>query len=462
MDRKMKIAVVNGSPKGRYSITLQTVRYLERKFPECEFAVLHAGQTIRALERDFSAARELLSSADAVIFSYPVYTFLAPSQLHKFIELLKASGVDMTDKYATQITTSKHFYDVTAHKYVEENALDLGMRYIRGLSADMEDLLTEGGRSDAEKFFERFLWSVREGVYTKSEGERDEFVPVAATLPEIPVNEKRERDVVIITDETDTESNLSKMTERFRRVLGYTTRVINIAEYPFSGGCLGCFRCAVSEKCVYKDKFDSFLRDNIQRADAIVYAFTVRDHSMGSRFKMYDDRNFCNGHRTVTVGMPVGYIVSGPYSEENNLRTVVEARCETGGNYLAGVATDERDPDAAVDMMAKTLAFALETGHTAPQNFWGVGGMKIFRDLIYQMRGMMRVDHKFYKKQGIYDFPQKKKLTSLKMYLVGMLLSNEKILAKMGNKMNDGMLMPYEKMFKKMDGAEARAKKKSS
>ena len=67
------------------------------------------------------------------------------------------------------------------------------------------------------------------------------------------------------------------------------------------------------------------------------------------------------------------------------------------------------------------------------------------------MRGMMRADHKFYKKQGIYDFPQKKKLTSLKMYLVGALLSNEKILAKIGNKMNEGMLMPYNKMFAKMD-----------
>ena len=94
------------------------------------------------------------------------------------------------------------------------------------------------------------------------------------------------------------------------------------------------------------------------------------------------------------------------------------------GNFLAGVATDEENPDLQVDQLAKSLTFALETGHTAPRNFWGVGGMKIFRDLIYQMRGMMRADHKFYKKQGIYDFPQKKQLTSLKMYLVGMLLSN--------------------------------------
>ena len=454
----MKIAVINGSPKGKYSITLQTIRYLERKFPDHEFLTLHAGQKIKALEKDFTPAMELLASADAVIFSYPVYTFLAPSQLHRFIELLKASGLDMTDKYATQITTSKHFYDVTAHKYVEENALDLGMRYIRGLSADMEDLLTEGGRSDAEKFFARFLWSVEEGVFARQESKPEAFVPVAASVPDPEASEKKQRDVVIITDVTDQESNLARMIQRFRHVFGYTTRVVNISDYPFSGGCLGCFRCAVSEKCMYKDGFDSFLRENIQKADAIVYAFTIRDHSMGARFKMYDDRNFCNGHRTVTVGMPVGYIVSGPYAKEHNLRTVIEGRSETGGNFLSGVATDERDANAAVDQLAKALAFALETGHTAPQNFYGVGGMKIFRDLIYQMRGMMRADHKFYKKQGIYDFPQKKKLTSLKMYLVGMLLSNEKILSKMGNKMNDGMLMPYEKLFQKMDKEEQKQK----
>ena len=455
----MKIAVINGSPKGKYSITLQTIRYLERRFPTHEFAVLHAGQTIRALERDFKPARMLLESADAVIFSYPVYTFLAPSQLHRFIELLKESGVDLSGKYATQITTSKHFYDVTAHKYVEENALDLGMRYIRGLSADMEDLLKESGRTDAEKFFGRFLWSVEEGVFTAAEGKHAPFMPAPVTVPEENGAEKKQRDVVILTDVTDSGSSLARMIGRFRRVFGYTTRVVNISEYPFSGGCLGCFRCAVSEKCVYKDGFDQFLRENIQQADAIVYAFTVRDHSMGARFKMYDDRNFCNGHRTVTVGMPVGYLVSGAYSAENNLRTVIEARSETGGNFLAGVATDERGTDAAVVMLAKSLAFALENKHTAPQNFYGVGGMKIFRDLIYQMRGMMRADHKFYKKQGIYDFPQKKWFASLKMYFVGMLLSNEKILAKMGNKMNDGMLMPYEKLFRDMDKAEGKANK---
>ena len=180
----MKIAVINGSPKGKYSITLQTTRYLQLIYPEHEFCTFDAGQKIKAFERDFSAAKAVLESADVVLFSYPVYTFLAPSQLHRFMELVKENGVNLQDKYATQITTSKHFYDMTAHKYVEENALDLGMRYIRGLSADMEDLLCEKGQKDARQFFERLVWSVENGVYCtqtqpKTQGER-----IPATLVE--------------------------------------------------------------------------------------------------------------------------------------------------------------------------------------------------------------------------------------------------------------------------------------
>ena len=447
----MKISVINGSPKGKYSITLQTSLYLEKKFPEHEFSVLNAGQQIKALEKDFTKAKDILDSADAIIFSYPVYTFLAPAQLHRFIELIKLNNVDLSGKFATQISTSKHFYDVTAHKYIEENALDMGMKYVRGLSADMEDLLEEKGRTDAEKFFERFLWAVKEQIYTSARKKTSEYSQVAATAAQVNGSQKTDKDIIILTDETNENSNLSAMIERFRNIFGYKTRIVNISEFPLAGGCLGCFRCAVSEKCVYKDGFDSFLRDNIQKADAIVYAFNISDHSMGSRFKMYDDRNFCNGHRTVTVGMPVGYIISGDYSAENNVKTVIEARAETGGNFLAGVATDEFNTDEQIDTLAKSLSFALETGHTAPANFWGVGGMKIFRDLIYQMRGMMKADHKFYKKQGIYDFPQKNKGKSMLMYAVGALLSSEKILSKMGNKMNEGMLMPYQQILKKLD-----------
>jgi hypothetical protein len=270
---------------------------------------------------------------------------------------------------------------------------------------------------------------------------------------EIPEGDEKEKegDVVIVTDVGADNTQLAAMIARFRAVFPRKTRVVNLREYPFKGGCLGCFGCAVSGKCIYTDKFDEFLRDNIQKAEATVYAFTVKDHSMGALFKMYDDRQFCNGHRTVTMGSPIGYLVSGAYSREQNLRMIVEGRAEVGTNFLAGVATDEVDANAEIDRMAKTLAYAIENKYTIPQNFYGVGGMKIFRDLIWLMQGMMKADHKFYKAHGQYDFPQKKRGTMLKMYLVGALISSPKIKAKMGNAMNEGMIMPYKKVIENLD-----------
>ena len=442
----MNILVINGSPKGEYSITLQTVLYIEKHFPEHDFHVLHAGKQIRALEKDFSEAAELLKNADLILFSYPVYTFIAPSQLHRFIELMKMSGVDVKNKFATQITTSKHFYDVTAHKYIEENCQDMAMKFIPGLSADMDDLLTSKGQAEAIAFFKHILWSVCTEVYVRPPKKHKlaNYIPVcmAENRP------KSAGTIALVADLAGQDTQLKHMIERFEQVMPCQIKLINIHDFHFSNGCVSCFNCATDGTCIFKDGFSDLLRNEIQTCSAIVLAFSIKDHSMGSVFKTYDDRQFCNGHRTVTMGMPFGYLVSGNYSEENNLRMIIEGRAQVGGNYLAGVATDEFDPNGEIDQLAANLQYAIELKYTQPSNFLGVGGMKIFRDLIWQMQGMMKADHRFYKAHNQYDFPQKHPITMLKMYLVGALISNPKLKKKMGNKMNEGMIAPYKKVLK--------------
>ncbi|MCQ2462334.1 MAG: NAD(P)H-dependent oxidoreductase [Clostridia bacterium] len=441
----MNIVVINGSPKTKYSITLQTVLYIERNFPDHSFDYINAASVIRQKDKKLPEVIEKIKQSDAVLFSYPVYTFIAPSQLHALIEMLKESGADLSGRFFTQITTSKHFYDTTAHKYIEENGFDMGMKYIRGLSADMDDLLTEKGQKQAKDFFSRFLWCAENGI---CEPNRKAYTEPkrAPVTPLHRAPSSGSGDVVIVTDLKEDDVQLNEMIKRFRAVMPEKTRLVNLRDFHFSGGCLGCFNCAVSGKCIYKDRFDDFLRNNIQTADATVYAFSIKDHSMGTLFKTYDDRQFCNGHRTVTMGKPVGYLVSGNYGEEDNLRMIIEGRAQVGGNYLAGVATDETDPDGEIDRMAQNLHYALINGYEQPAEFLGVGGMKIFRDLIYQMRGMMKADHKFYKEHGQYDFPQKTKGRNAAMYLVGAMLSSDTIRKNMGNKMNEGMLLPYKKV----------------
>ena len=305
---------------------------------------------------------------------------------------------------------------------MRENLVDLGFNVIEGLSADMEDLPTEKGQNEAVSFFDYVLWQIRGAEYKISD---------------------QNKRVAVVTDCSAEDKALREKINIFVESVGATVNIVNIREFPFKGSCQGCFNCAATGECIYKDGFTDLLRNNIHKHDAIVYAFTIRNHSMGSRFKMYDDRQFCNGHRTVTMGTPFGYIIEGDINAEPNLKKVLVARAQVGGNFLAGLACDA----VQVKQMASVLGYAMSRSLVLPQNFLGVGGMKIFRDLIYQMRGMMRADHKFFKENGQYDFPHKKWSTSMKMYLVGWMMNNKKVRSRLGNKINEGMVAPYRDLL---------------
>ena len=66
----MKIVVLNGSPAGENSITLYTVKFIQKHFQSCEFEVLHVGQRIRAYEKDFSSCEKALSDAELILFCW--------------------------------------------------------------------------------------------------------------------------------------------------------------------------------------------------------------------------------------------------------------------------------------------------------------------------------------------------------------------------------------------------------
>ncbi|MBQ5813566.1 MAG: NAD(P)H-dependent oxidoreductase, partial [Clostridia bacterium] len=212
----MNILVINGSPKGENSVTLQTIRYLEKRYPHVRFEVLNAGARIKGLEKDMKPALDAIERSQIIIFSYPVYTFIAPSQLHRFIELLKEHNIDLSGKYATQLTTSKHFYDVTAHRYIEDNCYDLGLRYIRGLSADMDDLLSEKGRREARDFLDYVLWCVKNGCCEAAPAPLPTPAHKPVTVPQSAGS--KPGDVVIITDLSGESGQLESMIERFRAV----------------------------------------------------------------------------------------------------------------------------------------------------------------------------------------------------------------------------------------------------
>ncbi len=440
----MNILVLNGSPKAKASITLQNLLYLEKKFPQHSFSYIHVGCPERSNRENIEKTKEAILSSDLVIFSFPVYTFIAPGQLHAFIRILKESNFDAYGKKATCITTSKHFYDMTAHKYLEENLLDMNFEYIEGLSLDMEDLLKKEGEGSLVSFFRRTLWAVENNIAEKrTEREKKPLPEIERILT--PTTKTDDYTLSIVADYTYNKERVERLIENFTSFFPYKTKVVDLSAFSFKGGCLGCLKCAIAGKCVYNDGFNDLLEKSILSSDGVIYAFSIVDHSMGPGFKTYDDRRFYNGHRTVSQFKPVGYLVDGDIETEENLKTILLARSDVGRNYLTGIASDNHQ----IEKMALSMSYALENKYARPRTFYGVGGMKIFRDLIWVMRGIMKDDHKFYKENGFYDFPQRERGKMMALCLAGSLMRNKKFMKKNACMINDGMLAPYKKVIEK-------------
>ncbi len=149
----MKIVILHGSPKGAESITNQYVKFIQKKNPQYEYVFHNVAKKIKQIEKKdtlFEKIIEDVDSSDAVIWSFPVYTFFVPAQYIRFIELINERNVTTSfdNKYTIAISTSIHFYDHTAHRYMNAVCDDLNMNYVGFFSAEMDHLLKSKEREN--------------------------------------------------------------------------------------------------------------------------------------------------------------------------------------------------------------------------------------------------------------------------------------------------------------------------
>jgi hypothetical protein len=167
---------------------------------------------------------------------------------------------------------------------------------------------------------------------------------------------------------------------------------------------------------------------------------------------MFWDRSFFNGHVPTLAGKQIGWILSGPLSQNANLRQILEAHMEMQPAHLVDIVTDECEDSTELDARLQNLAASLirfaEQQYVMPSTFLRVGGMKIFRDGLWGgMRAMFQADHRFYKKHGFYDFPQKNYKMRMIAGLVTLLLKIPAFRKKFYTKeMKPGMIRPLQKV----------------
>jgi len=459
----MKIVVLNGSPKGHVSVTMQYVNLIQKKFPHHELRIFNVASQIKKIEKDETAFQEIMDevrSAGGVLWAFPLYVFLVSSQYKRFIELLwERNGADaFRDKYAATLSTSIHFFDHTAHNYIRAICDDLDMRFAGAFSAEMHDLLKEKERERLVRFAETFFQSIETNLTTLKAFrpltfEKFDYTP-GSNEDRIKTNKK----VVILTDCTDFQSNLGRMIERFKNCFSNEIEVISLYDIDIKGGCLGCIQCGYDYTCTYtgKDEFIEFYDTKLKPANMLIFAGTIQDRYLSSRWKLFFDRGFYNNHTPSLIGKQIGFIVSGPLSQLPNLRQILEAYVEWQQANLVDFVTDEygNSPqiDASLQSFAKRLTSFSEMDYVKPKTFLGVGGMKIFRDDVWgKLRFPFQADHRFYKKHGLYDFPQRDYKTRIMVAILMLLTKIPKIRKEIYRKrMKEEMIKPLQRIVQRV------------
>lgn len=421
----MKIVVLNGSPKGDVSVTMQYVAFIRKKFPEHEYLIVNAGFEVRKIGKDaalFSSISEKVRSADLVLFAFPLYYLLVSSQFKRFIEILfERNAADaFRGKYCASLSTSIHFMDHIAHQYIHAVCDDLGMKYCGFYSADMEDLLDAEERLRLEKFVRLLLSGVENGVPVQRENAPLVWPALSYAPGTAPGSvETAGKKIVILTDEKDSLANAAKMVARMRSAFAGsgTVEMINLHDVDIRGGCLGCLQCGYDNRCIYTDGYRDFFEQKLLPADMIVMAGTIHDRYLSSKWKEFFDRSFFLGHTPEFAGKQIGFVIGGPLQQVPHLREALTAWADNqkcNALFVTDEVTGSKELDDLIDAMAARLVEAAAAGYVPPPTFYAVGGHKIFRDAIYGgMRLPFQADYRYYVEHGMFDFPQKDLRTRL-------------------------------------------------
>lgn len=454
----MKITVLNGSPKGRKSVTLQYVHYIQKEFPQHELKIFHISQRLKKIEKEDPIFQEILESirfSDGILWSSPVYYFLIPSNFKKFIELIFKKGHAnlFQNKHTAFLSSSIRFYDHTAHNYLHAVCEDLNMRYVGSYSAEFRDLLKEEERERLRLFGANFFNEIEKNTPTPKRfrpltWQDFEYLPGEAKNKFDPGPKK----ILMITDSKKHQTNLVRMVERLRASFSTEIEVANLHDLDIKGPCQGCLHCAYENQCVYqgKDEFNQFYNTQVRTADILIWAGKITDRYLSSRWKLFFDRSFFVGHAPSLRGKQMGFLISGPLSQIPNLRQILEAYVEMQHANLAGMVTDESGDSAEIDHLLETLAGRLvrfaENQYIKPISFLRVGGEKLFRDQIWgHLRFPFRADHEAYKKLGIYDFPQKDYRTRIQNSIMLKLAKVPRIRSQINKRMKKEMVKPLQK-----------------
>lgn len=456
----MKILILNGSPKDDKSISLFYAKYLINQFPEVKFQIHQISSRIKVLEKDeerFTALTSEIRAADGIIWTTPVYVLSIPGQVLRFFELLRQRcGSDILQgKYVSAICTSMHFFDHNAMLHLQAETESLKGSFIDGLSAEMFDIKKPEVKRNIKTFGNIFFTYIsnkrpvpKRFVFDSNRNNyRIKYVASLHNVKEINHTNK----IVLVSNTLEKNNNIKEMIKLFNKKMGNKVHQILLNDTEIKGGCLGCLRCSQKGICIYTDDYEKH-KQILKNADALIYALNVENHSFGSKFKYFADRNFSNGHR-IKPNFYTGFLISGELSNKPVAQNIIDGINYGGKSSFEGnIVSDEYDNSEEIDLLIEALCEnlirSIEKKYQKPSNFYGVSAHKIFRDLIFSTSSFQHADHKYYKQNGLYDFPTRNYKNRFQNFIFKIITLNKGVRKSFHKKINLLMIEELEKAIR--------------
>lgn len=382
----MKVAVLNCSPKGETSLTAITAKFLDKMFPDDEFAFMFVGDGKLSEEE-----MDMCKGCDLLLITSSIYHCSVHAQMIRMLDnLAKEVG---EGKPVTYLTTSNMFYEIGAHDYIKAWATRNKLYYIRSLGLYDVSILSDKGKEELFRWFS--------------------YVKDWIALRNNPHFEKQ-RNIVILDGSDPDDVNASK-NRRIAHTLQHiyedagcgSAEVIALKDYDIKP-CKACLLCYTDRVCVMRDDFEKLFERAMLGTDILIAVGTLRYGLLGETFKKFTDRQVQFGRCFLNDEVIKGYVYSvcddTLPSDEVDAHHHELALDSIAHSYYAGTIKgfDEVLEEEAL------RTFAADTIHIAnnelftPTNCYEKSLNQNFADLAVQLRSMTPLDYAEYAEAGYY------------------------------------------------------------
>ena len=444
----MKILVLSESPKDQTSVTLNTMRIIEKMTTfstKDEFTELLVGN---GFYKD--NVSEEIRKADFVIFCSSLFHFFVPTEVISFLdEMEKHIGQDLENKPVTFFSTSSLLMDCEAHAYMKRRLTKMGARYIRGLSLRDYSVLSPEGREEMANWFH----------YARSYalGEDERF--------------KDDKCQVVFIDATDgtnqkINESMQKVEAEFYNLGVGMVKKFALRDYKINQ-CQACTYCYSMDECMIKDDFKPLTEQVYPNTDIIVTFGELQDGLLGKTHKVWLDRHVKFGLHPTEEEIIFSYVIDSSKAGKYDKFAMNVHEMALGNfnkNYHLGI-WDSEDMQSLSEMCEDAVkAYNYEL---YPQsNMYSQGANFIFKKIAWNIQKMAPKNYDFYAKNKGYALPevnpnmrrfnnpkearesQKHRLTPYKMTLAGtnedVALKTKRRVNNMWNKPQDVKMQKYE------------------